>query len=55
MIVKMQLLEPVNTNVPGALLTDRTGTQTWTGRGGGDPVVRGCTVALVRDATTSWD
>jgi hypothetical protein len=27
-----------------------TGTQTWTGRGGGDPVVRGCTVALVRDA-----
>jgi len=32
-----------------------TGTQTWTGRGGGDPVVRGCTVALVRDAATSWD
>jgi len=27
-----------------------TGTQTWTGRGGGDPVVRGCSVALVRDA-----
>src|SRR5262249_33621023 len=27
-----------------------TGTQTWTGRGGGDPVVRACTVALVRDA-----
>lgn len=27
-----------------------TGTQTWTGRGGGAPVVRGCTVALVRDA-----
>jgi hypothetical protein len=27
-----------------------TGTQTWTGRGGGDPVVRGCTVALVRDS-----
>ena len=28
-----------------------TGTQTWTGRGGGDPVVRGCTIALVRDET----
>ncbi len=27
-----------------------TGTQTWVGRSGGDPVVRGCTVALVRDA-----
>lgn len=27
-----------------------TGTQTWVGRRGGDPVVRGCTVALVRDA-----
>ena len=25
MIVKTQLLEPVNTAVPGALLTDRTG------------------------------
>jgi hypothetical protein len=27
-----------------------TGTQPWTGPGGGEPVVRGCTVALVRDA-----
>jgi hypothetical protein len=32
-----------------------TGTQTWTGPGGGDPVVRGCTVALVRDAAASWN
>jgi len=32
-----------------------SGTQTWTGRSGGDPVMRGCTVALVRDAATSWD
>jgi hypothetical protein len=32
-----------------------TGTQTWTGPRGGNPVVRGCTVALVRDAATSWD
>lgn len=32
-----------------------TGTQTWTGLGGSDPVVRGCTVALVRDTATSWD
>ena len=31
------------------------GTLTWTGRGGGDPVVRGCTVALVRDAAAHWD
>jgi hypothetical protein len=32
-----------------------TGTQTWTGRGGGDPVVRGCTVALVRDTAADWN
>jgi hypothetical protein len=32
-----------------------TGTQTWTGRGGGAPVMRGCTVALVRDAGTTWN
>lgn len=32
-----------------------TGTQIWTGPGGGDPVVRSCTVALVRDAAAYRD
>jgi hypothetical protein len=40
---------------PGRVDGTLSGTQTWTGPHGGDSVVRGCTLAFVRDAATSWD